>query len=78
MSKEKISSKKIETAEKDYVFGKENYMLMIAGVAVIFIGFYLMSGKEDIFNFQKLTLAPIIVLIGFVIEIFAIMKKNNA
>lgn len=75
MSKEKISSKKVESAEKDFVFGKENYTLMIAGIVVIFIGFFLMAGTEDIFDFRKLTLAPIVVLIGFIIEIVAIMRK---
>ena len=78
MTKDKSTGKKLEQVEKDYVFGKENYTLMIAGVVVIFIGFALMYGKEDIFNFQKLTLAPILVLLGFVIEIFAIMKKTKA
>jgi hypothetical protein len=75
MSKEKISAKKVEGAEKDFVFGKENYTLMIIGIAVIFTGFALMVGKEDIFDFRKLTLAPIVVLVGFVIEIIAIMRK---
>lgn len=75
MSKEKIVSKKGPVAEKDFVFGKENYTLMIVGIAVIFVGFALMVGSEDIFDFRKLTLAPIMVLIGFVIEIFAIMRK---
>ncbi|MBC7382676.1 MAG: DUF3098 domain-containing protein [Bacteroidia bacterium] len=75
MIKEKYTTKKVEVIEKDYVFGKENYTLMIAGVAVIFIGFVLMSGQEDIFDFRKITLAPIVVLAGFVIEVFAIMRK---
>ncbi len=78
MSKDKITGKKIEPAEKDYVFGKENYTLMIIGIVVIFIGFALMSGKEDIFDFRKITLAPIVVLVGFVIEVFAIMKKTKS
>jgi hypothetical protein len=76
MSKEKLSAKKIEVAgEPNFVFGKQNYMLMIAGILVIIAGFALMAGTEDIFNFQKLTLAPILVLVGFIIEIYAIMKK---
>jgi hypothetical protein len=51
-------------------------MLMIIGLVVIILGFTLMAGKEDIFDFRKLTLAPILVLTGFVIEIYAIMKKQ--
>jgi hypothetical protein len=73
MSKEKI--KKVENAEKEFAFGKENYTLMIAGLVVIFIGFVLMYGTEDIFDFRKVTLAPIVVLSGFVIEIFAIIRR---
>ncbi len=76
MSKEKLSAKKVEVAnEANFVFGKQNYMLMIVGILVIIVGFFLMAGSDDIFNFQKLTLAPILVLVGFVIEIYAIMKK---
>ncbi len=70
-------SKKIDADEKDYVFGKENYLLMIAGIVIIFVGFVLMSGSEDIFDFRKLTLAPIVVLIGFVVEVVAIMRKTK-
>lgn len=77
MSKDKMS-KKIDADEKDYVFGKENYLLMIAGIVIIFVGFVLMSGSEDIFDFRKLTLAPIVVLIGFIVEIVAITKKTKS
>jgi hypothetical protein len=77
MSKDKNTSKKPETqSEQAFVFGKQNYMLMIIGLVVIILGFTLMAGKEDIFDFRKLTLAPILVLTGFVIEIYAIMKKQ--
>ena len=60
----------------DFVFGKNNYMLMIVGFVVIIIGFLIMyGGKEDIYSFRKITLAPIVVITGFVIEVFAIMVK---
>ncbi len=67
-----------------FAFGKENYKLLFIGLAFIIVGFLLMVGggsddpKEfsyEIFNFRRLTLAPILILIGYVIEIFAIMKK---
>ena len=57
---------------------------MLIGLGVIMLGFALMIGggskdpgvfSSEIFNFQRLTLAPILVLAGYVIEIFAIMKK---
>jgi membrane-bound ClpP family serine protease len=81
-----MSNKTIETPIKKegFAFGKENYMFMIIGVIVIIIGNLLMigGGSEDpnvfdpeIFNFRRLTLAPVVILVGFIIEIFAIMRK---
>ena len=68
----------------NFTFEKRNYQLLIAGVIVMAIGFVLMSGggSEDpnvfsdaIFNTQRLTIAPILILTGLVIEIFAILHK---
>ena len=61
--------------EQNFVFNRQNYMLMIAGLVLIVAGFGLMYGKEDIFSTTKVTIAPIVVMAGFVLEIFAIMKK---
>lgn len=67
-----------------FAFGKENYILMVVGVVLIILGFILMTGggskdpnvfNEEMFNFRRLTLAPIMVLVGFAIEIVAIMRK---
>ena len=68
-----------------FVFDQQNYIIMIAGIAVILIGFLLMSGgasadpnifpKDEIYSFRRITLAPIVVFIGFGIEIFAILKR---
>ena len=67
-----------------FAFGKENYRLLVIGLVVIFVGFLLMIGggsddpnvfSEDIFSFRRMTLAPILILAGYIIEIFAIMKK---
>jgi hypothetical protein len=82
MSDKKSTSKSAEKAtvvkgDQSFAFGRENYILMAVGVLVIIIGFMLMAGKEDIFNTTKLTVAPIVVVIGFVIEVFAIMKKSK-
>ena len=66
------------------IFNKENYKWMLIGLAVIVAGFILMIGggsgdpnvfNPEIFNFQRLTLAPLLILAGYVIEIFAIMKR---
>ena len=73
-----------EEKNKDFAFGKENYMLVIGGLALIFIGFILMAGggsddptvfSDEIFSTRRITVAPIVILLGFAVEIYAIMKK---
>jgi len=68
----------------DFAFKKKNFILLITGILFIATGLILMSGgaSEDpevfnyeIFNFRRLTLAPILITIGFIIEIFAIMLR---
>lgn len=59
-----------------FVFGKENYRWMFIGLAVIVLGFVLMYGKEDIYDTRKIVVAPVVVLIGFAIQAYAIMKKS--
>lgn len=70
----------------DFAFKNKNYILLIIGLAFIASGFILMLGggsedptkfSEDIFDFQRLTLAPILLATGFIIEIFAIMHKEK-
>lgn len=59
------------------LFTKENYFLMLASVAVVVLGFALMTGKEDIYSPTKITVAPITVLIGYVIGVFAIFYRKK-
>lgn len=77
----------IEGEHNTFSFGRENYRLLIIGLLIIALGFILMIGggsddpnvfSDKIFNFQRLTLAPILILAGFIVEIFAIMKKPQA
>ncbi len=79
--------KTIEKSATAFAMDKKNYILLIIGLLFIIIGFILMSGggsddpnvfSEKLFDFRRLTLAPIMVLAGFVIEIFAIMIKPKA
>jgi hypothetical protein len=77
MAKTKKSEGKTPV-KNHFVFSKDNYTWMLIGLAVIVLGFVLMYGKEDIYDFRKTTLAPIVVLSGFMIEIYAIMKKPKA
>ena len=67
-------------------FGAKNYALMAGGVLVIVVGFMLMSGGGNhtatefdwsIYSTRRITIAPIVVLLGFVIEILAIMVRFN-
>ena len=78
--------KKIDTQKKEDSFAlvRENYKLMIIGLVIIVIGFLLMvgGGSEDpnifnyeVFNFRRITLAPLVALFGFLFIIYAIMKK---
>ncbi len=71
------NSKKEDNGGSSLLFGRENYLLMIASVVFIVVGFSLMAGSEDIFSTTKITVAPITVLIGFVIGVFAIFYKKK-
>ena len=68
----------------DFAFTKKNYILLIVGILLICAGLLLMIGggsddpnvfNDDIFNAQRLTVAPILIAAGFIVEIFAIMYK---
>lgn len=67
------------------LFTKDNYIWMLAGVVVMALGFILMAGgksadptkfnDDEIYSTTRITIAPILIMAGFVIEIFAIMRK---
>lgn len=68
-------------------FGKMNYLIVLAGVLLIALGMILMIGggssdpdvfNEKMFDFQHITLAPILILLGFVVEIVAIFWRRKA
>mgnify|MGYP001338730972 FL=1 len=71
-------------SKKRFAFGRRNYKFMFIGIAIIAIGFLLMSGggsddpnvfNEEIYNFRRIRLAPSLVIIGFVVEVYAILTK---
>jgi len=76
-----------ETDKKNFAFGKENYRILLVGVVVVVIGYLLMVGggssdpnqfhAEEIFSTRRITIAPITILVGFVIVLFGIMKKSK-
>lgn len=57
------------------LFSKKNYTLMLIGLGLIAVGNILMIGNEDIYSFTKITLAPVLIMAGFVLEIYAIMFR---
>ena len=69
------------------VLGKENYYLIILGLVVIIIGFILMSGgkwtdpnvfpEAELSRTRRITIAPIVVIVGFAIEIYAVFHRSK-
>lgn len=74
-----MAQKKTNTTREQkpvhFVFGKENYRWLLISIAVVALGFILMIGDTDIYDFRKIVLAPVVVLAGFAIGFFAILKK---
>ncbi len=71
------SSSQASAREKEvhFIFNQQNYRWLVVSIAVVFVGFILMSGKTDIYDFRKIVLAPIVVLIGFGLGFYAIFKS---
>ena len=85
-SKRKEKTK--ERKKEEFIFERKNYLFMIIGLAVIAFGFILMSGggsdnpevfNPEIFSVRRIRIAPTIVIIGFAIEVYAILlnPKND-
>ncbi len=79
-------NKKLDPPKKAFLFSKSNYLIMAIGIVFIALGFILMAGggsddpnvfNEEIYNFRRIRLAPTLVLIGFAIEVFAILYKEK-
>ena len=87
MAKQKnTSTPEVVEEEKKLPFAKMNYILVLVGVALIALGMILMIGggssdpdvfNPKMFNFQRLTLSPILILLGFVVEIVAIFWRKK-
>ena len=80
-------AKEKEVRKPGFAFGKENYKILIIGVVLVVIGYCLMIGggsddptkfdATEIFSFRRITLSPIVILAGFVVVLFGIMKKSK-
>jgi len=78
---------KNEAVETQSLFSKENYLLMLIGLIILAIGFFLMAGgksadpnnfdPKEVYSTTRITIAPIMIIVGFIIEIVAIMKKSK-
>jgi ABC-type transport system involved in cytochrome bd biosynthesis fused ATPase/permease subunit len=70
------------------LFNRENYMWMGIGIAIVLIGLALMSGgksadpnifnNNEVYSFRRVTLAPILIVLGLMVEVYAIMKRPKA
>lgn len=79
--------KRKEEAKPDFVFHRKNYKFMLIGIAFIVLGFILMTGggsddpnvfNPEIYNWRRIRLAPALVLLGFAIEVYAILLKSES
>ena len=70
------------------IFSKSNYTWMLVGAVIIAIGMFLMAGgksedpnvfnKDEVYSTTRITIAPILILLGLMVEIYAIFKKTKA
>jgi Protein of unknown function (DUF3098) len=82
-----MAEKKSVSNPAPALFGKENYKWMLIGAVVIGLGFILMAGgksedvnifkKEEVYSVRRITVAPILILLGLGIEVFAIFRKQK-
>lgn len=86
MRKNNKINKDPKKPQRQFLFNKRNYQIMAVGILFIVIGFILMAGggsddpkvfNEAIYNFQRIRLAPTLILIGFAIEVYAILYKGK-
>ncbi len=79
--------KRKEAAKQNFVFSKKNYIWMFIGLAFIALGFILMAGggsdnpnvfSDAVFSVQRIRIAPTLILIGFGIQIYAILLKPKS
>lgn len=82
----KATTMKEKTDDAAFAFGRENYILLFISIGLLLIGYALMAGgkaenpnvfNEEVFSFRRITLAPIIVMAGYAMGIYAIVKKAD-
>src|SRR6476620_10728212 len=86
LTKKAVVRSDVPRGNQTFLFDKKNYMWMGIGLGCILLGFVLLSGGKspdphqfnynEIYSFRRITLAPIVILLGFAIEAYAIMLKH--
>jgi len=79
----KFENKKKDMNKRNFAFDKVNYILLAIGMAIVVLGFILMSGgastetayNPDIFSVRRIKVAPVVCLFGFLSMIYAVMRK---
>jgi len=74
--------------KKSVLFTKDNYLWMGIGLAIVLLGFLVMSGgksesatvfnENEVYSFRRITLAPVLIVLGLMVEVYAIMKRPKA
>ena len=82
-----MKDNKSGTPENTFAFGKVNFKLLLIGLAILVVGYILMVGGgsddpnifngEELFSFRRITLAPIVLLVGYIFVFYAILKKHD-
>jgi peptidoglycan/LPS O-acetylase OafA/YrhL len=76
--KDRNTNQPNKTNGSEMLFGKDNFVLIAVSLAIVVIGFFLMSGTEgDIYDFRRTTLAPAVVILGFGLGIYAIFYRKK-
>ncbi len=81
-----MSEKKTSQDKNTFAFGKVNFKIMFVGLAILIVGYILMVGggsedpnvfSDELFSFRRITLAPIVLLFGYGVVFYAILKKHE-
>jgi hypothetical protein len=87
-TEKKPDTRTLHTTSSNRLFTKDNYIWMLIGLAVIALGMFLMSGgrstdpnvfdQKEVYSARRITIAPLLIIIGLGIEVFAIFKKPRS
>ena len=82
----KYQAKTQSGVQKEFIFERKNYVFMLIGLGIISLGFILMAGggsddpnvfNPEIFSWRRIRLAPILIIIGFAVEVYAILLNPH-